>query len=314
MADNTVYDSVFKTMVSKTPQLLVPFVNEAFDRNYPSDTPVIRFSSEHQELQGTRIDDSVFRLNDKIYHVECQSTPDTNMVIRMIEYDFAIALEDALHSGVPYEMDFPEACVLFLRHNANTPDTLEMKVNLPTGDSFTYSAKVVKAQLFSSEEIFEKRLLILLPYYLMRYELALGDIAGDKTSTDHLIAECSDLRVQLEKFTLAEGETLLYEQLVELIIKVSDRLMETYEALRKKVRRTMGGEVLELMNERAERLEREALARGREIGIEQGRAIGIEQGIEQGIERGIEQGVEQAAERLRTAGFDEETVRIALGK
>jgi peptidoglycan glycosyltransferase len=43
----------------------------------------------------------------------------------------------------------------------------------------------------------------------------------------------------------------------------------------------MGGEVLELMRERAERLEREA----KQQGFEQG----LEQGIEQGIERGIEQ-------------------------
>ena len=51
-----------------------------------------------------------------------------------------------------------------------------MKVNLSNGQSFEYETKVVKAQLFSSEEIFEKRLLLLLPYYLMRYEKALTGI------------------------------------------------------------------------------------------------------------------------------------------
>ena len=43
MADNTVFDSVFKTMAHKTPQLLVPFINEAFGRNYPPDEPIIQF-------------------------------------------------------------------------------------------------------------------------------------------------------------------------------------------------------------------------------------------------------------------------------
>ena len=38
----------------------------------------------------------------------------------------------------------------------------------------------------------------------------------------------------------------------------SDHMLEAHETLRKKVRRTMGGEVLELMRDRAERLEREA--------------------------------------------------------
>jgi hypothetical protein len=78
-------------MVHKAPQLLVPFINEVFGRNYPDDSEIIRFNSEHEGHKGTIIDDSVFRLQSKIYHVECQSTPDSSMVVRMIEYDFAIA-------------------------------------------------------------------------------------------------------------------------------------------------------------------------------------------------------------------------------
>lgn len=55
-----------------------------------------------------------------------------------------------------------------------------------------------------------------------------------------------------------------------------------HDALRRKVRRAMGGVVLELMRERAARLEREAEERGVKQGIEQGIKQGIEQGIEQG--------------------------------
>jgi predicted transposase/invertase (TIGR01784 family) len=93
MENSTVFDSVFKTMIHKAPQLLVPFINEVFGRNYPEDSEIIQFNSEHEGHKGTIIDDSVFRLQNKIYHVECQSTPDSNMVLRMIEYDFAIALK-----------------------------------------------------------------------------------------------------------------------------------------------------------------------------------------------------------------------------
>lgn len=293
MPDNTVYDSVFKTMVHKAPRLVIPFINEAFGRNYPEDASIEQFSNEHEGLRGSVISDSVFRLQDKIYHVECQSTPDTDMVVRMIEYDFAIALEGALNSGTPYEMSLPQSCVLFLRHTIGTPDELAIKVNLPDGGSFDYKAKVVKAQLFSSSELFEKRLLLLLPYYLMRYEKALADIVADDARVAQLIAECADLRAELESATLAEGEPLLYEQLVELIIRVTDHLFAAHETLRKRVRRAMGGEVLELMRDRAERLEREAEARG------------LEAGREEGLEQGIEQGIEQSIAALREAGLDD---------
>ena len=295
MADNTVFDSVFKTIAHRAPKLLIPLVNEAFGRDYPYDEPVVQFSAEHEGLQGTIIADTVFRLHDKIYHVECQSTPDSGMAVRMIEYDFAIALAGAIGSGEPYEMDFPESCVLYLRHTSSTPDALEVKVNLPTGDSFTYEAKVVKAQLITSDELFEKNLLLLLPFYLMRYERALSQIEADDAKSAQLLAECADLRARLEDATLVAGDPLLYEQLTELIIRVSDHMLASYDALRRKVRRTMGGEVLELMRDRAARLEREAR----------------EQGIEQGIKRGIEQGIGTLLDELRARGVAEDVIASA---
>ena len=336
MADNTVFDSVFKTMVHRSPQLMIPFINEVFGRSYPQDSPIIRFSDEHESLRGTIIDDTVFRLAEKIYHVECQSTPDSNMVVRMIEYDFHIALEEALSEGEPYELDYPASCVLYLRHTSKTPDALRMKVNLPDGSSFQYETKIVKAQQYSSEEIFTKKLLLLLPYYLMRYERNLASIASDNQQSEQLVHECASLRTELESTVLRLGDTPLYEELVELIIKVSDHLLAAHEALQKKVRKAMGGEVLELWRERAERLEREAEARGiaqgmeqgleqgleqgREQGLEQGLAQGLAQGREQGLEQGLEQGIEQGIEqgviglagKLRELGVDEQLLEEAF--
>ena len=45
-------------------------------------------------LNGEKITDSYFRIGKKGYHFECQSTGDSKMVIRMVEYDFAISIEN----------------------------------------------------------------------------------------------------------------------------------------------------------------------------------------------------------------------------
>ncbi|MBO7675855.1 MAG: hypothetical protein J6S63_12750, partial [Atopobiaceae bacterium] len=74
----------------------------------------------------------------------------------------------------------------------------------------------------------------------------------------------------------------------------------------------MGGEVLELLNERAERLEREAEERGYRDGIIQGEKQGIEQGIVQGIEQGIEQGIDGLVAELTERGVDENLIREAI--
>ena len=54
-------------------------------------------------------------------------------------------------------------------------------------------------------------------------------------------------------------------------------------------------------------------ADGEAKGFADGKAKGYADGEAQGIEQGIEQGLEMAAARLRAAGVDEETVRVALG-
>ena len=147
---------------------------------------------------------------------------------------------------------------------------------------------VLKAQQVTSDEMFEERLLMLLPYYLMRYEKALSEIEADEAKTAELLAECARLRSRLEAETLGAGDSLLYEQLIELIIRVNDHVFSGHDELGREVRSAMGGEVLELMRERSERLEREAR------------------------EQGIEQGMERLSGELRRLGADEATIGTAL--
>ena len=49
--------------------------------------------NEHYEKFGKVITDSIIQIEGHIYHIECQSEKDGNMAVRMMEYDFAIALE-----------------------------------------------------------------------------------------------------------------------------------------------------------------------------------------------------------------------------
>lgn len=54
-----------------------------------------------------------------MYHLECQSTKDETMVIRMFEYDISIAIEHAsLEENDIWEIEFPQSCVLYIRSHA----------------------------------------------------------------------------------------------------------------------------------------------------------------------------------------------------
>ena len=92
---STIFDDVFRTIAQKMPQLLIPLINEVFHTSYSEKEPFEQLRNEHYEKFGTVVTDSIIRIGSHIYHLECQSTKDETMVIRMFEYDISIALEHA---------------------------------------------------------------------------------------------------------------------------------------------------------------------------------------------------------------------------
>lgn len=274
MNNNTIFDDVFRTNVEKMPQLVIPIINEAFHESFSEDEIIEQSRNEHQGEKGERITDSCLGIGDKLYHIECQSIPDATMVIRMVEYDFAIALERIDVSGEMCELKMPRSCVLYLRHNANTPNELRMKVVFSESVSVIYQVPVIKVKEYTKDEIFQKRLLMFLPFYIMRYEDKYKEIEENSKMFNNLIAEYDNIRVLLNELAINEEKSILYSDLIKLIKRISDYMLEEEKDLRERIGEIMGGHVLEL---ESERIIREA--------TEKGMAQGLEQGLEQGIER-----------------------------
>lgn len=124
--NNTIFDDVFRTMVERMPWLAIPVINEVFHTDYMESDEIIPVHNEHQTKSGEIITDSCLRIRNHMNHIECQSSPDHIMAVRMLEYDFAIALEDITQKNGIYEMHFPKSCTLYLRHTKNTLDELKL--------------------------------------------------------------------------------------------------------------------------------------------------------------------------------------------
>ncbi len=84
MANNTIFDDVFRTMLEKMPELIIPLINEVFGTAYPADIPIEQQRNEHHTKTGEKITDSRLKIADKVYHIECQSTSDAEMVILLL--------------------------------------------------------------------------------------------------------------------------------------------------------------------------------------------------------------------------------------
>ena len=190
--EGTPFDDVFKTLLEKCTDLIIPVLNEVFGTDYKMNEPISLGATEHHftDEKGEhrkRITDSCIKIRNHRYHVECESIPNTHIAIRMVEYDFHIALSDmeAVTVGkaaekygadADYVLRFPKSAVLYLRHNSSTKETLCVQMLLPDGTKADYRIPAVKVQEYTKKDILDKRLLFIIPFYILRYEEELSQI------------------------------------------------------------------------------------------------------------------------------------------
>ena len=96
------------------------------------------------------------------------------------------------------------------------------------------------------EEIFEKRLLFLIPFYIFSHEQRFKEYDQDEMKLGQLKAEYEEIKNRLEELL---EESAISEYTKRTIIDISNKVLEhiaaKYEAVRKGVRSVMGGKVLE---------------------------------------------------------------------
>ena len=273
----TIFDDVFRTIAQKMPYLLIPLINEVFQTNYSEDIHFQQLRNEHYEKFGKIITDSILQIEDHAYHLECQSSLDGRMVIRMFEYDFSIALELAQKNNETFEIEFPQSCVLYIRNHRkrSLPDYHEAIVKFADGQQIVYRVPILRAQNYTVDSIFEKRLLILLPYHILRYESFLKNSGSNTKKLKQLLTDYQKINDALEQCTNDKKSTL-YIDMITLIEEIADHIIpKDNENVRERLGNIMGGKILKLESERL-------LEKGQLLGEAKGRAAGLIQGQAEG--------------------------------
>ena len=247
---STPYDDVFRTLLADCRSLIIPVINEAFGEHYSEDEAVEPEPNEHflnrqDGEQEERVTDSCFRILKKTYHVECQSTLDNTMIVRMFEYDTQIALTHHQLEDQVLTVRFPESAVMYLRHSSKTADEMRIRI-LTRGGEVSYGIPVMKVQNYSLDEIFEKRLLFLLPFYLFRYEKQFREMDSSEQKLEPLKNDYERIRQHLIGLEEA-GQLTSYSKvlIVDMIYKVMENLAVRHPIVQKGVRAVMGGKVLD---------------------------------------------------------------------
>ena len=274
---STPYDDVFRTMLNDCSSLIIPVLNEVFHEHYRGDEKIVFYPNEHflnrQDGKEEKcITDTAFTVFGKVikkYHLECQSTSDSSMLVRMFEYGSQIALDDGIIDGQTLYVRFPEAAILFLRSTANTPDAMEITIETP-GGAISYEIPVLKMQQYTLEEIFEKKLLFLIPFYIFTHESRFEEYNKDEERLQILLKEYRDIRNRLEQMTKdGEIDEYIKRTILEMTNKVIRNIARKYSQVRKGAKNIMVGRVLDYEAKRI-------LNKGREEGRAEGRAEGME--------------------------------------
>lgn len=250
----TAYDDAFRTLVNDCPELLHPLINEVFGEHYTGEEEIIYSPNEYflNQQDGRRkkqITDTTFKIIGavtKSYHLKCQSTDDRQLLIRIFEYDAQIALDQNSEiTGDRILVTFPHTGVLFLRSHSTTPAV--MRVVLRTAEGETgYDVPVLKMQDYSIDEIFEKHLLFLLPFYLFNHEAHFPELNRDPEKLAALREEYIRIQDRLEalvqKGRLSElAKKAIMENAAHILALITKR----YVTIREEMKPVMVGKVLD---------------------------------------------------------------------
>lgn len=292
-----IYDGAFRTILNDCRKLVIPVINEIFGESYTGDEKIEFFPNEHfidqqDEADRKRITDTNFRITGtetKKYHLECESSyPNGRITIRLFEYDSQIALDEGEITEETLTVTFPNTAVLYLRTRKKTPDKMKYVIVTP-GGTVQYDIPIMKVKSYLLDDIFEKRLLMLIPFYIFSHEDSFPDYNSSRQRLENLKSEYREI---LDRLNGLEEQGIIgafdKRTIIELSSDVIKEITQKYENVKKGVGDIMGGALIEteariILNQ----------------GISQGKMLGMDEANKKTADRMLKSGkftIEEVAE------------------
>ena len=249
-----IYDGAFRTILNDCRKLIIPVINEIFHEHYTGEEEIRFFPNEHfldqqDAADKERITDTSFQIIGRIvkkYHLECESSlPDGKITIRLFEYDAQIALDEGEVTEETLTVIFPNTAVMYLRAYKKTPDKMKYVIVIP-GGTVQYDVPIMKVQSYSLDEIFEKRLLMLIPFYIFSHEKSFSEYNNNEQKLQELKAE---YRIILERLDDLEKQGIIgafdKRTIIELSSDVIREIARKYENVQKGIGAMMRGPLIQ---------------------------------------------------------------------
>ena len=167
-----IYDKAFKRILTLSDKAVINLINGLFGTDYPTNSKITYNWTEHEDKDLKRtLSDSILTINDRdIYHIEAQITEDEEIVFRVFEYGFGHAYKNRTYENGNETMIFPRPCIIYLDEGKKDkiPDEYTLILKFEDQGEFSYKVPVFKLQIISVQELNDKKLIVLLPFLLLK--------------------------------------------------------------------------------------------------------------------------------------------------
>lgn len=167
-----IYDRIAKRCVSLSARSTINLINGLYGTDYPLDSKVSYNWTENEddELKRT-LADTIITINEHhSYHIEFQMTKDGDIVMRVLDYSFHHALNNMGNMDI---IRFPEPMIVYLYDRESFPDNYTLHISFGEQGVFTYRIPVFKYLKKSMEELDNRKLIVLIPFQLLRLRRAI---------------------------------------------------------------------------------------------------------------------------------------------
>ena len=183
---------------------------------------------------------------------------------------------------------------------------MEIEIKAPRG-SLTLDVRLMKIRDYSIEDIFEKKLYFLIPFYIFTHEKDLKRIDKDEDALAKLLREYQWIIEQLEQARENEELTAFaWLTIRDMSKKVVDKIAMKYRNVKEGVKEVMGGRVLEY---EAKTIYNE----GRTEGWNEGRTEGWNEGRTEGWNEGRTEEKKTMVRNLSGLGLSPDFIAKAAG-
>ena len=231
-----IYDKMCKRILTLSTKAVINLINGLYETDYPTDSTITYNWTEYEDPNLKRtLADTIITINNRFsYHMEIQMTVDDEIVFRVIEYGFGHAYKNRICEKGKEVLPFPEPKIIYLSENdmEKVPDEYSVELDFGTQGSFTYKVPVTVLQKITPEELTRRKMIILIPFYLLKLRSALTQSRSEtnKKALKSLIENdiVNSIKMNLELGNISSEDGLALHNMIQ---KLYWHIYSDYEEL-----------------------------------------------------------------------------------